>query len=201
MLSRCETAQTLTMCRADLAVAVSKLWRAILPSMARRRPPLVSCNAASQDSRQRSNSPGFSRRKTMLRRSCEGMPLERSRNRAQPIPVLTCPVGHGEEVVGPGDGGTQGDGDDVDEGMGELAPAGVAQAREVVIDARRRVAGHASECPGSSLAWAVSPPASPPSRHALIFPDCPSWRNHPEFLVSQSNLRHVRVSCPTTFPI
>ena len=50
----------------------------------------------------------------------------------QPVPLLAAPVGDGDEVIGPGDDGTQGDGDDVDERVGDLAAAGVGQAGEMV---------------------------------------------------------------------
>ena len=61
---------------------------------------------------------------------------------AEPVLLLASPVGDGHEVVGPGDGGAQGDGDDVDERISDLAPSGVGQAGEVLVDAGGEVAGH-----------------------------------------------------------
>ena len=46
----------------------------------------------------------------------------------EPALVSASPGGHGHELIGPGDGGTQGDGDDVDEGISELGPTGVGRA-------------------------------------------------------------------------
>ena len=34
---------------------------------------------------------------------------------------MASPIGDGHEIVGPGDGGTQGDGEDVDERVGTLS--------------------------------------------------------------------------------
>ncbi len=73
-------AQRLTMCNADLAVALSKLCRIVLPSMASSCPAETWCNSVIQETRHRSNGPGLSIPKIALKRSCEGMPLERSRN-------------------------------------------------------------------------------------------------------------------------
>ena len=61
-------------------MALSKLCRRVLPSMATSCPAVTSCSAVIQDTRHRSNGSGLSVRKMALKRSCEGMPLERSRN-------------------------------------------------------------------------------------------------------------------------
>src|SRR3954465_14513298 len=67
---------------ADLASALSKLWRRVLPSMATSCPAVTSCSEVTQLSRHRSNSSGLMALKMALKRSCEGMPLVMSRNRA-----------------------------------------------------------------------------------------------------------------------
>ena len=74
-------AQALTMWMAALPVAVSKLRRSVLPSMATTCPAVISCSAVIQLSRHFSNSAGLIAAKMALKRSCEGMPPARSRNR------------------------------------------------------------------------------------------------------------------------
>src|SRR5947209_8426486 len=66
--------------------------------------------------------------------------------------------GDGDEVIGPGDGGAQGDGEDVDEGIGDLAPAGIGQAGEVLVDASGEVGGH--EGGAQEAATALASPRS-----------------------------------------
>jgi hypothetical protein len=73
-------AQALTMCNADLASALSKLCRKVFPSMATSWPAVTSCNAVIQDTRHRPNGSGLSIRNRALKRSCDGMPLDKSRN-------------------------------------------------------------------------------------------------------------------------
>ena len=55
----------------------------------------------------------------------------------EPVLVQGSPPPHGHEVIGPSDGAAQGDGDDVDEGVGDFLAAGVGQTGEVISDAGR----------------------------------------------------------------
>ena len=72
-------AQALTMWIADLPDALSKLPRSVLPSMATTCPEVISCSVVIQLSRHLSNSAGSSAAKMALNRSCDGIPLLRSR--------------------------------------------------------------------------------------------------------------------------
>jgi len=58
-------------------------------------------------------------------------------DRGQPIPLLASPGGDRDEVIGPGDDGADGDGDDVDERVNDLAPAWVGQVGEMILKASR----------------------------------------------------------------
>jgi hypothetical protein len=53
----------------------------------------------------------------------------------QPDPLLAAVVGDEHEVVGAGDDRAEGDGDDVDQRVDDLAPPRVGQGREVFLDA------------------------------------------------------------------
>ena len=63
-----------------MLLAVSKLRRSVLPSMATNWPAVISCNAVIQLSRHFSNSAGLIAAKIALNRSCEGMPLDKSKS-------------------------------------------------------------------------------------------------------------------------
>jgi hypothetical protein len=91
--SLCETPQALTMSRADLAVAVSKLRRVVLPSMAINRPALVSCRAPSQDSRHRSNSAGLRRAEDALPGKGKALNARQGRSVGHGRPVATGKAG------------------------------------------------------------------------------------------------------------
>ena len=174
-------AQALTMWMADLAPALSKLCRRVLPSMATSCPAVTSCSEVIQDEQAPLElGSGLSALKTALKRSCEGMPLDRSRNRAEPGPLLAAPGGDGHEVIGPGDDGTQGDGDDVDERVGDLAAAGVGQAGEVLVDRAERSSDMRGGVPRTSAISVVGPVADiTEDHHVSIIPNYPSWRNRP----------------------
>ena len=131
-------AQALTMWMADLPAALSKLRRSVLPSMATTCPAVISCSAVIQLSRHFSNSAGLSAAKMALNRSCDGMPLPRSRNCDSQVRFLRPQAAIDDEVIGPGDDGTDGDGDDVDERVDDLASARVGQGGEVILDASGR---------------------------------------------------------------
>ena len=53
----------------------------------------------------------------------------------QPGALLAAVFGDRDEVIGPGDDGAEGDGDDVDERVDDLASAGVGEGGEVIADA------------------------------------------------------------------
>ena len=55
----------------------------------------------------------------------------------QPGPLLASPCSDGDEVIGPGDDGADGDRDDVDERVNDLAAARVGQAGEMILNAIR----------------------------------------------------------------
>src|SRR3972149_540471 len=61
---------------ADLLVAVSKLRRSVLPSMATTWPCVTSCNAVIQLNRHFSNSAGWIAPRMAVKRSCGGMRAE-----------------------------------------------------------------------------------------------------------------------------
>ena len=105
--------------------------------MATTCPAVISCSAVIQLSRHFSNSAGLSAAKMALKRSCEGMPLAEVEELGQPVPLLASPGGDRDEVIGPGDDGAEGDGHDVDERIDDLAPAGVGQVGEMILEASR----------------------------------------------------------------
>ena len=67
---------------AALLLAASKLRRSVFPSMAITCPSVTSCKAVIQLSKHFSNSAGLMAAKIALKRSCDGIPLSKSRNRA-----------------------------------------------------------------------------------------------------------------------
>ena len=90
----------------------------------------------------------------------------------QPGPLRSCPCGDGDEVIGPGEHGAQGDGDDVDERMGDLAAARVGEAGEVVGDPGGKLVGHGSGTPRALRLLVAGPVASiTENHHASIIPN------------------------------
>ena len=73
---------------AALLLAVSKLRRSVLPSMAITCPSVISCRAVIQLSRHFSNSAGLIAAKIALKRSCDGMPALQIEKLRQPFRFL-----------------------------------------------------------------------------------------------------------------
>ena len=82
----------------------------------------------------------------------------------QPLLVLLGPGDHGDEIIGASDGGAEGDGDDVDEGVGDGFASRVGERGEVIGDARRGggIGGHGFRIPVVSDAPQVGSPAEKP---------------------------------------
>ena len=110
--------------------------------MATTCPAVTSCSAVIQLSRHLSNSAGLSAAKTALNRSCEGMPLPRSRNVASQSRFSRAQSAIETKSSAPADDGADGDGDDVDERVDDLAPARVGEVGEVIPDASGARRGH-----------------------------------------------------------
>ena len=181
---------------ADLPSALSKLCRSVLPSMATTCPAVTSCSAVIQDEQAPLELGGLERREDGVEAVVRGDAAGQVEEPGQPGPLLAAPCGDGDEVVGPGDDGTEGDGHDVDERIGDLAAARVGQAGEVLLDPGGELVGHGgrtSENVGDSVAGPVA--GITENRHVSIIPNYPSWRNRPANLSSNGSSASPRTSC------
>ena len=124
-------AQALIMWMADLLLALSKLPRSVLPSIAITWPSVASWTAWIQLSRHRSNSARDSIEKIALNRSCDGIPRPQVEDLSKPSPLLPTEVGDRHEIVGPANHATDRYDDEVDERMRDLPTAGIGKRREM----------------------------------------------------------------------
>ena len=108
VLSFCETAQTPTMCESDLAVAVSNLWRAVLPSMIREAIGV----GVVQSGRPVEEAPlefgRFQAAEDHVETVKRGNAVEEVEEPAESVLVHVGAFGHGHELVNAGNSGTQG---------------------------------------------------------------------------------------------
>ena len=103
-------AQALTMWMADLPAALSKLCRSVLPSMATSCPAVTSCSEVIQDEQALLELGGLDGREDGVEAVVRGDAGGQVEEPGQPVPLLAAPGGDGDEVVGPGDDGAEGDG-------------------------------------------------------------------------------------------
>jgi len=180
-------AQALTMWMADLAVALSKLCRSALPSMATSCPALTPVQRGDPTEQAPLEPGGLDRLEEGVEAVVRGDAAARVEEPGQPGSFLAAPGGDGDEVVGPGDHGAQGDGHDVDERIGDLAAAGVGQVGKVVpgLDGEfvRHGAGHPEDF-GVSVAGPKADITE--DHHVSIIPNYPSWRDRPGWLTAAS---------------
>jgi len=123
-------AQARIMWMADLWLALSKLPRSVLPSIAINCPSVASWSACIQLSRQRSNSAGDSIEKIALNRSCEG-PRAQVEDLSEPSPHLPTEVEDHDKIVGTADHGADRDDDKIDERVVDFPTAGIGKRREM----------------------------------------------------------------------
>src|SRR3954469_6338895 len=173
-------AQALAMWMADLASALSKLCRSVLPSMATSCPAVTSCSEVTQLSRHRSNSSGLMALKTALNRSCEGRPLRMSRNRASQARFWRPQAAMVTKSSAPAITAHRAMVTMLMSGWVTLRRRGsVRLAKCFLIWAESSSdmgAGHPEDV-GDSVAGPVADITE--TRHVTIIPDYPSWRNRP----------------------
>src|SRR4051812_23078162 len=173
-------AQALTMWMADLASALSKLWRRVLPSMATSWPAVTSCSEVIQLSRQRSNSAGLMALKMALKRSCEGMPPDRSRNRASQARLWRPQAAMVTKSSAPAITAHRVMGTMLMSGWVTLRRRGSVRAAKCFLmraeSSSDMGAGHPEDF-GDPVAWPVA--GITEDRHVSIIPNYPSWRNRP----------------------
>src|SRR5580693_2891844 len=110
---------------------------------------------------------------------------------AQPVPLLNSPLGDRHEIIGSGDDGADGDGDDADQGIDDLPPAGVGEVGEMILKASR-TRRHETD------SWDDDPATRHPpdiyhESHVPVIAYYLSWRNRPGRSTDEENPREYRL--------
>ena len=129
---------------ADLLLAVSKLRRSVLPSMATTCPSVTSCNAVIQLSRHFSNSAGLMRTKDRVEAVVRRDARAEVEKLLQKLLLRAAELGDGHKVVGAAEHRADSDRHNVDQRIEHRSSSWIGQIDEMVLDTDRGLLGHGS---------------------------------------------------------